>query len=299
METLAYIATNPLLAVFLIGILGLIVGSFLNVIIYRLPVMMERDWRKQCEEILQQPTSSVTEPVFNIAYPPSRCPHCGHQITALENIPILSYLWQRGQCTGCHASISSRYPIIEGVSALLAMITVWQAWSFLGFGLPLLGVVILTWALLALSMIDIDHQLLPDDITLPFLWLGVLLNLLGFYPSVGLYNSIIGVMAGYMSLWSVYILFKLVTGKEGMGAGDFKLLAMLGAWMGWQALPVIVILSSLVGATFGILMIVVRGQDKSIPISFGPYLAMAGWIHLLWGDMLIHWYQTMMGVSIG
>ncbi|EIJ43805.1 prepilin signal peptidase PulO-like peptidase [Beggiatoa alba B18LD] len=299
MDMFEFLATHQLVAIICVGIFGLIVGSFLNVVIYRLPIMMERDWRNQCAELLQQPsTTTDNEPIFNLAYPASRCPSCGHHITALENIPLFSYLWQRGKCTACHTTISARYPTIEAISALLAMLTVWQTWHLIDFGLPLLGFVFLTWALLTLSMIDIDHQLLPDAITLPILWLGILLNLLGFYPQVGLYNSVIGAMAGYLSLWSVYMLFKLITGKEGMGFGDFKLLAMLGAWMGWQALPVIILFSSLVGAVVGISLIVIRGQDRNIPIPFGPYLAAAGWIYLLWGDLLVHWYQHMTGIGV-
>ncbi|MEN8214784.1 MAG: A24 family peptidase [Pseudomonadota bacterium] len=283
MNVLTYLAAEPNAVLILVGVLGLIVGSFLNVVIYRLPIMMEHQWRTQCASILNVSVPTPSEP-FNLNRPRSRCPHCGHQITVLENIPILSYIWQRGKCTACHQAISLRYPLIEAVSAFLAIIT---AWHF-GFGWPLLGALALTWALLASSMIDFDHQLLPDSITLPFLWFGLLCNLFGLYTDIE--SSLIGAMAGYLSLWSVYWLFKLFTGKEGMGYGDFKLLAMLGAWMGWQALPVIILMSSVIGTVVGITLILGRGHDKNIPIPFGPYLAAAGWFSLLWGDSLTQSY---------
>jgi len=272
---------NPLIVI--TGILGLVVGSFINVVIYRLPIMMERDWRKQCAQLLAIEESKFDEP-FNLSQPRSRCPHCSHQITALENIPILSYIWQRGKCVACHKPISIRYPLIEATSAILAVIT---AWHF-GFGWPLLGALALTWALLAASMIDFDRQLLPDDITLPFLWIGLLCNLFGLYTD--LESGVIGAIAGYLLLWSVYWLFKLATGKEGMGYGDFKLLAMLGAFMGWQVLPIIILMSSFVGAIVGITLVLFRSHDKNMPIPFGPYLAAAGWITLLWGNELTHAY---------
>lgn len=285
---LSYLAAEPNALLMVIGILGLIVGSFLNVVIYRLPIMMEREWRMQCAELLKVPAQLSSNETFNLIQPRSRCPHCGHQITALENIPVLSYLWQRGQCTACRQTISPRYPLIEILSAMLAIIT---AWHF-GFGWTLLAALILTWALLAASMIDFNHQLLPDSITLPLLWLGIICNLLGLYTDI--VSSVIGAIAGYLSLWSVYWLFKLLTGKEGMGYGDFKLLAMLGAWMGWQALLLIVLLSSLVGAVVGISLILWRRHDRNVPIPFGPYLAAAGWLNLLWGENLTRAYLTWM-----
>jgi leader peptidase (prepilin peptidase)/N-methyltransferase len=266
-----------------VGVLGLIIGSFINVVIYRLPIMMEREWRKQCTELLNL-SAPKPKDTLNLIQPRSRCPHCGHAITALENIPIISYVWQRGKCTACGHSISLRYPFIEGFSAILAIIT---AWHF-GYGWPLIGALILTWTLLAASMIDFEHQLLPDDITLPFLWLGLLCNLFGLYTDIE--SSIIGAMAGYLTLWIVYWIFKLLTGKEGMGQGDFKLLGALGAWMGWQALPLILFISSLIGAVVGITLIILRDHDKNVPIPFGPYLAAAGWLYLLWGNFLTENY---------
>ena len=271
------------------GLLGLAVGSFLNVVIHRLPIMMEREWRAQCAEISADEATPEAEP-FNLATPRSRCPHCGHAITALENIPVLSYLWLRGKCSGCGARISARYPLIEAVTAALSIAVVWH----FGFAWPALGGLFLTWALLALTMIDVDHQLLPDSITLPFLWIGLGLSLFGIYTDSQ--TAIIGALAGYLSLWSVYWLFKKLTGKEGMGFGDFKLLALLGAWMGWQMLPVIILLSSAVGAVVGIGLILLRGRDKNIPIPFGPYLAAAGWLALLWGQDLTNAYLRFSGI---
>jgi len=283
MNVLSYLAAEPNAFLIVVGILGLIVGSFLNVVIHRLPIMMQREWERECASILKVSRSSEEEP-FDLIRPRSRCPHCKHQITALENIPILSYIWQRGKCTNCHKKISPRYPLIEGVSAFLAVIT---AWHF-GFGWAVLGALALTWALLASSIIDFECQFLFDSITLPFLWFGLLCNLFGLYTDIE--SSLIGAMAGYLSLWSVYWLFKLFTGKEGMGYGDFKLLAMLGAWMGWQALPFIILMSSFIGAVVGITLVLWRGHDKNIPIPFGPFLAAAGWISLLWGNSLTQSY---------
>ena len=285
MNIFTYLATDPIALLVVVGILGLMVGSFLNVVIYRLPVMMEREWQTQCTELLKI-TPQVSPEPFNLNRPRSRCPHCGHQITVWENIPILSFFWQRGQCTACQQAISWRYPLIEVVSASLAMLT---AWHF-GFGWPLLAALTLTWALLAASVIDFDTQFLFDEITLPFLWLGLLCNLFGLFTD--LESSVIGAMVGYLSLWIVYQLFKWLTGKEGMGYGDFKLLALLGAWLGWQMLPIIIFMSSLVGAIVGITLILWRQHDRNIPIPFGPYLAAAGWFSLLWGDILTNAYLT-------
>jgi len=284
MNVLSYLAAEPNAFLFVVGILGLIVGSFLNVVIHRLPIMTQREWERECASILKLSSSSSEEEPFNLIRPRSRCPHCKHQITALENIPILSYIWQGGKCTHCQKAISPRYPLIEGASAFLAIIT---AWHF-GFGWAVLGALALTWALLASSMIDFEHQFLFDSITLPFLWLGLLCNLFGLYTDIE--SSLIGAMVGYVSLWSVYWLFKLFTGKEGMGYGDFKLLAMLGAWMGWQALPSIILMSSFIGAVVGITLVLWRGHDKNIPIPFGPFLAAAGWINLLWGNYFLWYY---------
>lgn len=273
---------SPMLFVIFSTLFGLVVGSFLNVVIYRLPVMMQRSWEGQCQELLElKPSSHGT---FNLITPGSRCPHCGNHIGALENIPVISYLLQRGRCKHCREPISIRYPLIELFTAILSGIT---AWHF-GFGLPGVFAIVLTWALIAMSFIDIDHQLLPDDITLPFLWLGLLLSLFGFYTDM--HSAIIGAIAGYLSLWLVYHTFKLITGKEGMGFGDFKLFALFGAWLGWQSLPLILIFSSLVGAITGISMILLMGRDRQLPIPFGPYLAAAGWIALLWGSDITQAY---------
>lgn len=286
----AYLAMHPWAFTVAAAVLGLLVGSFLNVVIYRLPLMMERNWRAQCRELLDAPAEEDAKP-FNLIGPRSRCPHCGHAITAMENIPVLSYLWLRGRCAGCGKPISPRYPMVELVTALLSGIT---AWHF-GFGWTAGAALALTWALIALTVIDFDHQLLPDDITLPFLWIGLLLSLFGLFTNST--ASIIGAAAGYLSLWTIYILFKWTTGKEGMGYGDFKLLAMLGAWMGWQALPVVLLLSSVVGAVVGITLILFRGRDRNIPIPFGPYLAAAGWLNLLWGHDVVQHYLRLLGPS--
>jgi len=286
-----YLGSNPVAFIITATILGLLVGSFLNVVIHRLPLMMERSWRNQCHELLgAPPTEQGTETPFNLVTPRSRCPHCGHAITAMENIPVVSYLFLKGRCAGCGKPISARYPLVELATGVLSGIT---AWHF-GFGWAAGAALVLTWALVALSVIDFDHQLLPDDITLPFLWIGLLLNLGDLFTDST--SSVIGAMAGYLSLWSIYMLFKIVTGKEGMGYGDFKLLAMLGAWLGWQALPVIIVLSSMVGAVLGIGLILFRGRDKNIPIPFGPYLAAAGWLALLWGHDIINYYFRLLGI---
>lgn len=265
--------------------LGLLVGSFLNVVIHRLPKMMERDWLAQCAELRGE--AAAEGETFNLSTPRSRCPHCGHQITALENIPVLSYLFLQGKCRGCHAPIALRYPLIELGAALLSG---YAAWHF-GPGWQAVGAALLLWTLLALAMIDMDTQLLPDSLTLPLLWLGLLFNLEGHFASLP--EAVVGAMAGYLSLWSVYWLFKLATGKEGMGYGDFKLLAALGAWMGWALLPSIILLSSLVGALVGISLMVLARHGRNIPIPFGPYLAAAGGIALFWGKDLNRLYLGM------
>jgi len=264
-------------------IIGLLVGSFLNVVIYRLPIMMQREWRSDCLEFLQQP-ADAEEDKFNLMLPRSRCGSCGHQITAMENIPIISYLFLKGRCASCNTRISIQYPLVE---LLTGLISITIAWHF-GVSLQTLFALILSWALIAASGIDIGHKLLPDNITLPLLWLGILLSFFNIF--IDLQSSVIGAMAGYMSLWSVYIVFKLITGKEGMGHGDFKLLAMLGAWIGWKLLFVIILTSSLVGATVGITMILLKKTSRGTQIPFGPYLAAAGWITLLYGEQLNRFY---------
>ncbi|MCW8933354.1 MAG: A24 family peptidase [Gammaproteobacteria bacterium] len=256
--------------------LGLSVGSFLNVVIYRLPIMLENEWRNDCKNFLELEDDKSTD-VFNLSKPDSTCPKCGHKIRVWENIPVLSYLLLRGKCSSCKVHISAQYPIIEAVTAALSVLV---AIKF-GVTIETLFALIFTWALVALTMIDAKTQLLPDNITLPLLWLGIIVNTSELYTS--LESSVFGAVAGYLILWSIYKLFKLVTGKEGMGYGDFKLLAALGAWMGWMMLPQIILLSSLVGAIIGVSMILVSKHDKSIPIPFGPYLAIAGWIAFIWG----------------
>ena len=291
MPLVSFLQYNPAAFYILAFVFGLLVGSFLNVVIYRLPKMMEADWQQQCRTLLNLETAETgTAEEFNLIRPRSRCPHCGHQITALENIPVISYLLLGGKCSACKSAISIRYPLIELVSAFLALFC---AWHF-GFGLQALLAILLSWALLALTMIDLDHQLLPDDITLPFMWIGILANMFGIFTNI--YSSLFGVMAGYGILWTVYIVFKKLTGKEGMGYGDFKLLAMLGGWLGWQMLPLIILLSSFVGAITGIGLIFFKHHDRAKPIPFGPYLAVAGWIALIWGARLTeayyHWAVT-------
>ena len=284
MHLLEILQSNSPFFIFCMSLLGLAVGSFLNVVIHRLPVMLEREWREQCAELNGGSAESASSPPYNLWQPRSQCPHCNRAIAALENIPILSFLALRGRCRGCGGSISPRYPLVEALGGLAAGVAGWH----FGFGMQALGAALLGWALIALSLIDFDKQLLPDAITLPFLWLGLALNLGGVFTD--LHAAVVGAMAGYLSLWSVYWLFKLATGKEGMGYGDFKLLALLGAWMGWQQVPVIILLSSLVGAMFGLSLVALRGRDRSIPIPFGPYLACAGWIALIWGDAIIRFY---------
>ena len=264
------------------AVIGLLVGSFLNVVIHRLPKMMDNDWRSQCAELHGQATLDAE--VLSLSVPRSRCPQCGHPITALENIPVISWLALRGKCSACRTPISPRYPIVEALTCLLSTL----AAVHFGFGWAAAGALLLIWGLMALTFIDYDTQLLPDSITLPLLWAGLLLNLFGTYTD--LQSAVVGAMAGYLSLWSVYWGFKLVTGKEGMGYGDFKLLAALGAWLGWQTLPLIILLSSLVGALLGIALIVLTKRGRNVPIPFGPYLATAGLIALIWGKELTQAY---------
>ena len=282
---------SPYIFVAVVFAFSMVIGSFLNVVIFRLPIMMEREWREQAEEILKTPADNLPEGRFNLVVPRSRCPSCGAQIKAWQNIPVLSYLLLSAQCANCQSGISVRYPLVELLTAALAG---FAAWHF-GFGWEALAAVFFTFALLSISLIDIDHQLIPDSIVIPLMWAGLLMSLL--HPLSGAdtlfispRDAMVGAIAGYLSLWSVYQLFKLVTGKEGMGYGDFKLLAALGAWLGWQSLPTIILLSAVVGAIVGITLIVVRGRDRQLPIPFGPYLAAAGWITMLYGDALKNAY---------
>jgi len=294
MAVIELLASAP--AVFIVTwlVLGLVVGSFLNVVIYRLPIMLERRWREECAEVTGN-AAAATVPAtiperFNLIVPRSSCPSCRAPITALQNIPLVSWALLRGRCARCGAAISGRYPLVETLSgALFALI----AWRF-GFGWPALAAVALTAFLIALAFIDIDHQLLPDSLTLPLLWLGLLLSLWGAQPgspmAADVRSSLIGAMAGYVSLWSVYHLFRLLTGKEGMGYGDFKLFAALGAWLGWQMLFVTILIAAAVGAVVGIGLIALRGHRRSAPIPFGPFLAAAGWLVMMWGQRLVGSY---------
>ncbi len=293
MELISFLQNTPAAGMAVAGVIGLLVGSFLNVVILRLPVMMERQWRAQCREMLdsgEQAGQEEKAQPFNLLTPASHCPQCRHRLSPLENIPILSYLVLRGKCKRCAAAIPLRYPITEALTALLSAAVAWR----FGFTWECLAALALTWSLIALSIIDFDHQLLPDAITLPLLWLGLLLNVQGLF--VPLEDAVIGAAAGYLSLWIIFQGFRLLTGKEGMGYGDFKLLAALGAWLGWQYLLLIVLLSSVVGAVIGVALIVARGRDRSIPMPFGPYLAIAGWIALLWGEKITATYLTWMGI---
>jgi leader peptidase (prepilin peptidase)/N-methyltransferase len=275
---------SPLLPA-LAAMLGLIVGSFLNVVIYRLPLMLERGWRRDCHLFLGLESPADETPDVNLLLPHSFCPHCRASIRPWQNLPVISYLLLRGRCRACRAPISLRYPVIEALAAGVSMLVAWQ----FGFSWSCGGALILTWILIVLGAIDLDRQLLPDAVTLPGLWLGLLFSLFGWFSEPR--ASIIGAMLGYLALWSVYQLFRLATGKEGIGFGDFKLLSLLGAWLGWQAIPVIVLISSTLGALVGLVMIVLGGHDRTQPLPFGPYLAAAGFIHLLWGPELIEFYR--------
>lgn len=278
--------SSPAAFVSLCAILGLLVGSFLNVVIHRLPKMMEREWHEQCAS-LDADAAHVDPEVrarYNLVVPRSACPHCGHRIGALENVPILSYLVLKGRCSQCKARISPRYPLVEALAGLLSAVVAWR----FGFGWAAMGGMVFAWALIALTFIDFDTHLLPDSITQPLIWLGLLANLHATFAPLP--SAVLGAVFGYLSLWSVYWLFKLVTGKEGMGFGDFKLLAAIGAWLGWPVLPLAILLSSLVGALVGITLILFAGHGRQVPIPFGPYLAGGGLIALLWGPQLTQAY---------
>jgi leader peptidase (prepilin peptidase) / N-methyltransferase len=283
-----YLQNSPLAFALTCLVLGLLVGSFLNVVIHRLPIMLDREWRTQAAELEGRPAPEFER--YDLVVPRSRCPHCGHLITAPENIPLLSYAWLRGRCRACGARISPRYAIIE---ALCGLLSGWVAWH-LGYGVHTLGALFFTWSLLALAAIDIEQQLLPDKITLPLLWLGLLFNLsLSF---ADLRAAVLGAVAGYLSLWCVFHLFRLLTRKEGMGYGDFKLLAAIGAWLGWQQLPLVILLSAGVGALAGGSLILLRRHQAGVPIPYGPYLAAAGWIAMFWGTPLTNAYLSLSGL---
>jgi leader peptidase (prepilin peptidase) / N-methyltransferase len=295
-------------------VFGLLIGSFLNVVVYRVPIILERQWREQCRELeafdlagtgpvsdaamTEAPASAAkqADPPFNLVVPRSACPSCKAPITAAQNIPVLSYLFLKGRCANCGVRISPRYPLVEAFTGLLSALV---AWKF-GFGWPALAALVLTWFLIALTFIDIDTQLLPDNLTLPLLWIGLLLSLWAggagdMPPPVDPRTSIIGAIAGYLSLWSVYHLFRLLTGKEGMGYGDFKLFAALGAWLGWKMLLPIILIAAVAGAVVGIAILVLRGQNRSTPIAFGPFLAAAGWLMLMFGQELVRGYLGLFG----
>ncbi|MES2553324.1 MAG: A24 family peptidase [Pseudomonadota bacterium] len=283
-DALALLREEPTVFIVISVIFGLMVGSFLNVVIYRLPKMMEREWHKGCQEL--QGIEAEPAPRFNLATPRSACPACGHQISAVENIPIFSYLFLRGKCKGCQTKISLRYPLIEALTGVLLGLVTWK----FGYSSMTVAAWAFTIALIALTFIDFDTQLLPDDITLPLLWLGLLYNLdTGF---TDIHSAIVGAVGGYLILWSVYWLFKLMTGKEGMGYGDFKLLAAIGAWFGWQILPAVILLSSLGGSIIGIGLIILAKRGRNVPMPFGPYLALGGIAALFFGTQLSALYLS-------
>ncbi len=285
MTVLDILQTNTALFVSIVAMLSLLVGSFLNVVIHRLPIMMENAWARECQEWhhidsdLTSRKNNLPEN-YNLVTPSSCCPSCNTPIKPWQNIPVVSYILLKGKCHKCSTGISIQYPIIEAITALLSALVAYHY----GVSLQTVSGIIITWSLITLTMIDFKHTLLPDDITLPILWLGLLASLVGVFVTPQ--DAIVGAAFGYLSLWSVYQIFKLITGKEGMGYGDFKLLALFGAWFGWQSIPIIILLSSVVGATVGISLIVISGRDKNIPIPFGPYLAAAGWLVMMYGDTL-------------
>ena len=298
----AFYASEPVWFAVSVFLLGLMIGSFLNVIIYRLPIILEREWRSQAADLLRpaDETTPASDPLprFTLSTPRSACPKCKAPITALQNIPVVSWLVLRGRCASCKAKISARYPVVELTTALLSA---WVAWHF-GFGAPAACALLVTWTLIALTGIDIDHQLLPDNITLPLMWAGLIAAVaigpvLGAALPVSPKDAIIGAASGYLSLWLIFHLFKLVTGKEGMGYGDFKLFAALGAWLGWKVLPLVIVLSAATGAVLGILMIVLQGRDRRAPMPFGPYLAAAGWLAMMYGETLLNGYLRLSGLK--
>ena len=298
----AFYASEPIWFAGSVFLLGLMIGSFLNVVIYRLPIILERDWRSQATDLLHpssdaSPASAPLER-FTLSTPRSACPKCKAPITALQNVPVVSWLVLRGRCASCKAKISARYPVVELATGVLSA---WVAWHF-GFGASAACALLVTWALIALTGIDIDHQLLPDNITLPLMWAGLVAAVVvgpvtGAALPVSPKDALIGASAGYISLWLVFHAFKLVTGKEGMGYGDFKLFAALGAWLGWKVLPMVIVLSAATGAVLGLLMIALQGRDRRAPMPFGPYLAAAGWLAMMYGDWLLNGYLRISGLK--
>ena len=294
------LSSSPVAFIVTCFVIALLVGSFLNVVIYRLPVMMQREWRNQAEEIVAEAAPNLPQGRFDLVAPRSRCPSCDHQISALQNIPVISWLALGGKCANCKTPIATRYPLVELVTAVLTAIVAER----FGFGIEAAAAILMTWALIAISMIDIDHQIIPDSLSLPLMWIGLFLAL--FHPVDGgqiLFiapkDAITGALGGYLSLWSIYHLFRLITGKEGMGYGDFKLLAALGAWLGYQMLPLIIMLSAVVGALVGISLMAFKRHDRSVPIPFGPFLAAAGWIAMMYGPEINNRYlDFFMGASL-
>jgi len=285
MEVLQLLESSLPFLLLATGLLGLVIGSFLNVVIHRLPLMMEQELSRECHEYLETPATETGTPEhFNLLTPASRCPACGHRIRSIENIPVISFLFLRGKCAECRAAISWRYPAVEIITAGLSI----TAAVHFGYSVQLPAALVFTWTMVPLFLIDFDRQILPDAITLPLLWLGLLCSLEGIF--VDSHTSIIGAASGYLSLWLIYHLFRLATGKEGMGYGDFKLLGAIGAWVGWQSLPLVILLSSIVGAGIGITLILAKGRDHNQPMPFGPFLAAAGWITLLWGNDIMALY---------
>lgn len=290
MTSFALLAEQPLLWLSVVGIFGLITGSFLNVVIYRLPIMLQQSWQRDCQELLGLEKTPETR-VFNLNQPGSSCPHCGHRIPPWENIPVLSFILLRGRCSSCHQAISWRYPLVELATSLLSILVAWR----FGVTWASFAALVLTWALIALSLIDFDTQLLPDVIVIPVLWVGLLVNLFDLFADLP--SAVVGAAIGYASLWSIYQIFKRLTGKEGMGYGDFKLFALFGAWLGWQQILPVILIASFSGAILGLGAILLQGRHRDLPIPFGPYLAFSGWIMLLWGDQILDLYLRWSGLA--
>jgi leader peptidase (prepilin peptidase)/N-methyltransferase len=287
MDLVADLLSRPLVFTVFSAIVGLAVGSFLNVVIHRLPKILERQWQRECAELRGESVPELAR--YNLVLPPSTCPQCSHRIRAWENVPVLSYLALRGRCSACGAGISLRYPAVEVLSAVASAYVAWHfGWSFAA-----LAAALFVWAMIALAFIDLDTFFLPDCITVPLVWAGLIAHLLGTFPQITLAQGVIGAIAGYLALWSVFWLFKLATGKEGMGYGDFKLLAAIGAWLGWKALPLVILLSSFVGAMAGVGLMLLRRQGRDVPIPFGPYLVVAGVIALFWGRAITDRYLAL------
>jgi leader peptidase (prepilin peptidase)/N-methyltransferase len=286
MSFITLLQTNSVFFISFCTTIGLVVGSFLNVIIFRLPKMMEREWNQQCSELRGETTKPL--PTLNLVKPCSECPHCKYKITALESIPIISYLALRGRCSQCNTSISLRYPIME---ALTGIMSGFIAWHF-GYGFITVAALIFVWSMIALAFIDLDTQLLPDEVTLPLLWIGLLINLGNGFTDIS--SAVIGAASGYIFLWLIYWCFKIATGKEGMGYGDFKLLAVIGAWFGWKMLPLVILLSSLAAVVIGIVLIIVAKNKRDAPFPFGPYLVGSGFVALFWGDQLNRTYLDLL-----